>query len=354
MTDFSYRDIPPTPAGGNNDRQEDRLAAVRRALPDRPRTKPDHDETTANADYHVEPVLASQRFIEEANQLSEQKERRVNHLFRPRHLKLLAWITGAGLLFVAIAVIIRNLSEINKKITEYRSLTYESTGRPAPPRSIENGAPEKNRPDYGEKSRPEGETASDETASGENSSTNPTGDRMVSKRKKERPPASEPKRSPRDKPASRTHTGVKENPPVTATRQNSVEDSFITHFNDEQDDYGDNITQFYEPVNAGRNAGRTSSRRSNRYSHAETPNQSSVRRNRTRMIAGMVHSFGGTFMNLLEHNGDYYKMKLSLPDGKVEAFKIELAKKTIIASFSVSTISSMRQTSIIVLEMHSR
>jgi hypothetical protein len=358
MTDYTSNDMPPAFAGGNSDRMDDRLAAVRRALPDRPR-KPDHVETLADSADPVEPLLASERFIEEANEIAEQKERIVNHLFRPSHLKWLAGITGAGLLIVAIAVLIRNISEINQKITEYRYLTNVTTDTPPPLRSIDSGAPEQPSPVYGEKPQPAERTASDEKVSARGSTSDRTGNGMVSRKKKEKTPASEPKGFSRNKPVSRIPPRPENNTFSPAARQNSAEDPLIAQFNDEPGDDIDNTIQFYEPVNtpgrsAGRSSSRTSSRRSHRSSQAEAPDQSPVRRNRTRMIAGMVHSFGGTFISLLEHNGDYYKMKLSLPDGKVEPFKNALAKKTIIASFSVSTVSSLDRTSTIILEMHSR
>ncbi|MBN1575741.1 MAG: hypothetical protein JW913_04265 [Chitinispirillaceae bacterium] len=169
---------------------------------------------------------------------------------------------------------------------------------------------------------------------------------------------------------SETISGKRNRPPAASLPSpHAVARSDVSDIRDEviHDEIGDldKTTIFYEPVNngvvqrtGGRNAGsgirssRTSSHDgSDRSSRTDGSDHQPAVSNRIGMISGLAGSFGGRLDKILEHNGDYYKLRIVIPERNVEPFKAALSQKAIVSYAFTAKVSSS-DSSIITFEMH--
>ncbi len=290
--------------------------------------------------------LASERLIEKATEvaLKKKNKKKNNTSFLSYHIKLSAYITSAVLFSAGIIILIRNLSGM-RNTPNYRQWSNAKTGMITAKESIEKNPPIPQDSLPREKSPTGVEQLSDTKEPSVALPESATDIRSVIGKKplpsrKESlsgkiPPATEMKKS--------LPAGLKNSDPKSALSKSEYE----------HDEYSDYITQFYEPVNAAnRSRSRITSGTSSRGSGGKTTTRISSRKNRTRLIADIVRSLGGTVIAAHEHYGDYYKIELSLPEEKVEQFKNALAKQPVITSFSTFTLSSAQNNSTIILEMH--
>ncbi len=77
-------------------------------------------------------------------------------------------------------------------------------------------------------------------------------------------------------------------------------------------------------------------------------------RNKIPLIANLAQQFDGQLYATLERNGDYYKLKLALPDKQVTPFKKALAKMVQYASYTNVPEESIPGKRCIILETHIR
>ena len=112
---------------------------------------------------------------------------------------------------------------------------------------------------------------------------------------------------------------------------------------------------FYIPSDT-RNSGnryRSSRGSSSRYSGNDAPSYSPVR-NKEYLVANIAQLHGGQLKQTLEHNGDYYKIKLVIPEKRLLQFKKDLAKMVEYASYTSIPDESNADNTCLILETHFR
>ncbi|MBN1758712.1 MAG: hypothetical protein JW863_10360 [Chitinispirillaceae bacterium] len=75
---------------------------------------------------------------------------------------------------------------------------------------------------------------------------------------------------------------------------------------------------------------------------------------RSPQIARLARQYKGRLASTLEHNGDYYKLKLIIPEKKLTLFKKDLAKIVEYASYTDVPEESIADLRCIILETHFR
>ena len=107
---------------------------------------------------------------------------------------------------------------------------------------------------------------------------------------------------------------------------------------------------FYMSADARRSGSR---QRTSRYSGKSTPSPSPVS-NKDFIVANIAQLHGGQLKKTLEHNGDYYKLKLVIPEKRLLQFKKDLAKLVEYASYSTISRESDPENTCFILETHFR
>ena len=76
--------------------------------------------------------------------------------------------------------------------------------------------------------------------------------------------------------------------------------------------------------------------------------------NKVYLVANLAQLHGGQLKQTLEHNGDYYKLKLLIPGKELLQFKKDLAKMVEYASYTNVPEDSLPEKSCLILETHFR
>jgi hypothetical protein len=126
---------------------------------------------------------------------------------------------------------------------------------------------------------------------------------------------------------------------------------------DEPDD--DHTIAFYEPVSRSTKSGSFNLRSGSGdriQGHATSVDATNKpgKRSCIKITASLAAKAGGKLDEVLEHNGTYYKVKLTLPVKRIEYFKKSLAVQEAVAMLSVTAESTRGGTSVIILEMNTR
>ena len=73
-----------------------------------------------------------------------------------------------------------------------------------------------------------------------------------------------------------------------------------------------------------------------------------------RLLAHLAQRHGGFFSSLIEHNGDYYKVKVYIPGRKIDPFKQALARKVEFASYKNLPEDDIKEKICLLIEFHSK
>lgn len=110
-------------------------------------------------------------------------------------------------------------------------------------------------------------------------------------------------------------------------------------------------SEFYLPATAGKSSRRSPTAAANR---GDIASGETLPRNKIPLIANLAQQFDGQLYATLERNGDYYKLKLALPDKQVMPFKKALAKMVQYASYTDVPEESIPGKRCVILEAHIR
>lgn len=99
--------------------------------------------------------------------------------------------------------------------------------------------------------------------------------------------------------------------------------------------------------------GRASRGSSSRYSSNTAPSQSSTG-NKVNIVVNIAQLHGGQLKQTLDHNGDYYKLKLVVPPKQLLSFKKAVAKMVEYASYTNVPEESEPNATCLILETHFR
>ena len=115
------------------------------------------------------------------------------------------------------------------------------------------------------------------------------------------------------------------------------------------------LIAFYEPVNSKPSRQKTG--RSSPDFSIDKPTdhgRSALAQRKIRIFTHLAQRHGGFFHSILDHNGDYFKVKLFVATKQADVFKKEVAKKFAFVSFSTISDQSTKDKTCIILETHSQ
>jgi hypothetical protein len=325
----------------------------------------------------IESKLASEKFLEKVHRRTDDKHGGIDPGLRLSHVRLPIKIAGGVTALVLAALLFNNFTgnQFFKRI-----FTRQESGHETGPASPASWAP------FKKKITPEKRGGTTEIASG----VNPVSKQMDATGQVRRDEASEVSSAGKgtgptttaaeaaiDKKTLRLSAGttgqMKTTPlrgttaarapavSIPSSAKKTVADKVEEQRQDENGGMDiDERIAFYEPVNANKNrkTGSGGSRSNQMKQAGKTSAVQAVNSlsagggKRGGVIADIIRRNGGTVDSVLEHNGDYYKVKLFLPGKKLESFQKALASKAIFASFTVAPVLPGGSTLEIIVETH--
>ncbi|MBN1309628.1 MAG: hypothetical protein JXA18_17035 [Chitinispirillaceae bacterium] len=350
MSNSVFRGKSPPPAGKKRYRLSDRDPSVRPAA--------------SGTDQEIDAALSSTRLFANARNRMLASRKLYNLLFRPYLLKLPIEFAAIVMMifFSADRCHLRSGKQGEKR--DHHSVAAVSPRSAPSNRSANHAGSENNRFTGAEQGQPATAAMHSPKESDGRSSMRPYAgkDASTPQRMTESSPAAE-RRMPGTVSAKKNRRRTAALSPMQTEGRNTISDTRTEMIDNETSDL-DKKTIFYEPVNNGSvrgtdgtNAGSNirSSRTSSpdRSDRPPRPDAAPVSTNRIRILSGLAGSFGGRLEKVLEHYGDYYKLKIILPAKNVEAFKAALSQKAVV-SYAFTTVAATRDTTIISFEMHAK